>query len=82
LVKIKLRRDVPQIFKKKRKRIKIYYKGIQKLCPNCFGPHPKQACHSNKVDWRGYVEKIMESKRDLRVDLFENWINCVHKPLF
>ena len=81
-VKIKLRRDVPQILPIMGRRIRVYYKGIQKLCPNCFGPHPKHACHSSKVDWRSYVEKFMESNGDIPVDLFGNWVNSVDRPLF
>ena len=44
-VRIKLARDVPQLLPILGKRIKIYYPGIQRLCPNCFGPHPKSKCH-------------------------------------
>jgi hypothetical protein len=58
------------------------YKCIQKLCPNCIGPHPKHECHSNKVDWRDYLKQFMKSNGDIPVDLFGNWINSVDKPLF
>jgi hypothetical protein len=40
-VKIQLMRNIPQLHSIMGKRVKIYFPGIQKLCPNCYGPHPK-----------------------------------------
>ena len=41
-VKIKLTKDLPQIGPIMGKRVKFFYRGIQKLCTNCFGHHNKQ----------------------------------------
>jgi hypothetical protein len=47
-VKVKLSRDLPHLAPIMGKRVNFHYKRIQKLCPNCFGPHPKKNCHSKK----------------------------------
>ena len=54
-VRIKLAKDVPQLLPILGKRIKIHYPGIQRQCPNCFGPHPKSNCHSKKITWTDYI---------------------------
>jgi hypothetical protein len=47
-VKVRLNRDLPQLAPIMGKRVKFYYKGIQKLCPKCFGSHHIKNCHSKK----------------------------------
>ncbi len=51
MVKIRLSKDIPQLLPILGKRIKIYFPGIQRLCSNCFGQHPKSACKSKRVVW-------------------------------
>jgi hypothetical protein len=72
-VTIKLRRDIPQFLPIMGRRIKIHYRGVQKLCPNCFGPHPKQACHSTKKLWKEYVNEFKDSNTNIPADLFGKW---------
>ena len=64
-VKIKLNKDIPQLLPIMGKRIKIHYKGIQRLCPNCFGPHPKQVCCSPKVQWLYYASKFKSTYKNI-----------------
>ena len=80
-VKIKLQSDIPQILPIMGRRIRVHYRGIQKLCPNCFGPHPKAVCKSFKVAWREYIETFMKSHARIPADLFGNWINTVDKTM-
>ena len=42
------------------RRIKIYHKGIIKLCKNCFGKHQKSECKmKEKVEWLNYVKNFV-----------------------
>ena len=72
-VKIKLNKDIPQLLPIMGKRIKIHYKGIQRLCPNCFGPHPKQVCRSPKVQWLDYASKFKSTYKNIPDHLFARW---------
>jgi hypothetical protein len=68
-VKIILTKDIPQLLPVKGKRVKLYYKGIQTLCPNCFGPHLKQMCQSERIKWLDDLTKIKKSHNKLQVEL-------------
>ena len=48
-VLMKLERDIPELLPMYGRRIKIYHRGIQKFCKNCFGKHPTPNCGSQKV---------------------------------
>ena len=74
-VKVKLRRKIPQLLPMLGKRIKIYYPGIQKLCTNCFGNHPRKVCRSDKLPWPEYVQKFIASNREVPAQLFGKWAN-------
>ena len=52
--KVKLERDIPNLLPMSGKRIKIFYKGVQRLCPVCFDKHSKNVCKSDKVPWIRY----------------------------
>ena len=72
-VKVKLARPIPQLLPILGRRIKIYYPGIQKLCTNCFGNHPKRVCHSRKVLWPDYVKSFMIKNPEMPARLFGKW---------
>jgi hypothetical protein len=45
VVKVKLNHNIiPQLLSVDERRVKIYYRGIQKLCTKCFGGHLSQNC--------------------------------------
>jgi hypothetical protein len=69
-VKVKLTRDLPQWAPLVGRRVKFFYKGIQKLCPICFGPNSKKKCQSQKVQWIEYVEAFIEREKDITADCF------------
>lgn len=46
-VKMKLLTAIPQLLPMWEKRIRIYYREIQKLCSRCFGNHPRRM----EIDW-------------------------------
>ena len=76
-VTIKLDKKIPQLLPIMGKRVKVYYPGIQKLCPNCFGPHPKHVCQSKKVQWRTYVSNFISSNPGIPGTLFGKWMDIV-----
>ena len=39
LIKMRLTRNIPQMVPLDGRRIKFYYRNIQKQCTKCFGPH-------------------------------------------
>ena len=69
-VKVKLDRDIPYLLPMCGKRIKIYYRGVQRLCPICFGKHPKKVCQSRKVSWMDYVKRFIEKNKDIPIEFF------------
>jgi hypothetical protein len=44
------------------KRVKFFYKGIQKLCPKCFGSDQIKNCFSQKVQGIAYKENLIASE--------------------
>jgi hypothetical protein len=55
-----LRVKPPQFLPISGKKIKIYYKGIEKRCVKCFGTgHLKKDCTSARKDWMEYVSDLM-----------------------
>ena len=65
-VKIKLAKDIPQLLPIMGRRIKIQYKGVRRMCTNCFGQHPKQACRSQKLHWLDYTANFISANKDIR----------------
>ena len=76
-VMVKLHKELPQLVPLYGKRVKFYYKGIQKLCPNCFGPHHKQVCKSRKEKWIDYVSWFISQNQDIPGGLFGRWTDFV-----
>ncbi len=76
-VQVKLTRDLPQLAPIMGKRVKFFYKGIQKLCPNCFGPHPKKVCNSRKELWIDYVENFIRENANIPEGCYGRWIDVL-----
>jgi hypothetical protein len=74
-IKIKLLNDLPELLLILGKRIKIVYRGIQRLCPNCFGPHAKARCQSRKMTWPEYINKFKAKYLELKKEL----VDCPNK---
>ena len=78
-IKMKLDQDIPQMLPMSGRKIKIYYRGIQKLCTNCFGRHQKRNCHSRKVLWIDYVAQFIEKNPDIPDQYYGKWSEIVKK---
>ena len=78
-IKMKLHTAIPQLLPMWGKRIRIYYRGIQKLCSRCFGNHPRKNCRSNKRRWVEYVLDFMEYYQDIPDELYGKWLKVVNE---
>ncbi len=68
-IKMDLKTKPPQFLPISGKKIKIYYKGIEKRCLKCFGTrHLKKDCTSARKVWMEYVSDLMfETGFDLKM---------------
>ena len=78
-IKMKLHTAIPQLLPMWGKRIRVYYRGIQKLCSRCFGNHPRKNCRSNKRRWVEYVLDFMEYYQDIPDELYGKWLKVVNE---
>ena len=78
-VKMKLHSPIPQLLPMWGKRIRIYYRGVQKLCPRCFGNHPRRNCKSEKRRWVDYVLEFMEHYQDIPNEIYGRWYKVINE---
>jgi len=75
-VKVKLSKPIPQYLPMYGRKIKIYYRGIDKQCTNCYNfGHIKKICVNQKVDWIEYVARFMASNDHIPDALFGKWFD-------
>ena len=77
-IKMRLNRDIPQLLPMWGKRVRIYHRGIQKLCSNCFGSHARRNCRSEKVAWTRYVLNFMEKFPEIPSELYGRWWKVIN----
>jgi len=77
-VQMLIKKPIPQFLPIDGKRIKIYHRGIKRMCENCFGSgHYRATCPRAKVEWMAYVDYfIMES--GFEKEMFGRWIPRVN----
>ena len=76
-VKMKLDREIPQLLPMDGKRVKIFYRGIEKLCTNCFRQHNRAQCKDQKVPWIAYVEDFMKANGNIPKGYYGSWSHKV-----
>ena len=76
-VKMRLYSDLPQFVPIHGKRIRLYYRGIRKLCTNCFGGHLRKNCSSPKVQWVEYVSDFMSKYNHIPEESYGKWSKIV-----
>ena len=77
-IKMRLNRDIPQLLPMWGKRIRVYHRGVQKLCTHCYGPHPRRNCRSEKVPWTQYVLRFMEKNPKIPSELYGRWWKVIN----
>ena len=78
-VKMKLHSPIPQLLPMWGKRIRIYYRGVQKLCPRCFGNHPRKNCRSEKRRWVDYILDFMDHYQEIPKEIYGRWYKVVNE---
>ena len=78
-VKMKLSRDIPQFLPVYGRRIRFYYRGISKLCTQCFDKHNRRSCPNQKVPWINYVRDFMFNNEEIHEQLYGKWWDVVDK---
>ena len=75
--KMALDKPIPQLLPMGGKRIKVYYRGISKLCGKCFRQgHKRELCQRNKRDWMDYVDEFMLN-HNFDEDMYGSWIKRI-----
>jgi len=75
--KMALNKPIPHLLPMDGKRIKIYYRGISKLCGNCFRQgHKRETCQRIKRDWLDYLDEFMLN-HDFDDDMYGSWIKRI-----
>ena len=77
-IKMRLRTSIPQLLPMWGKRVRIYHRGVEKLCSNCFGTHPRRNCRSEKVAWTRYVLNFMEKHPDIPSEHYGRWWKVIN----
>ena len=72
-IKMKLHTSIPQLLPMWGKRIRIYHRGIQKLCTNCYGNHARRNCKSKKLRWVDYVLSFMDNHPEIPPEFYGRW---------
>ena len=78
-VKMKLHKDIPQFLPMYGRRIRLYYKGISKLCTQCFGRHNRRSCANQKVPWINYIRDYMLKNEGVDEKLYGKWWEIIDK---
>ena len=78
-VKMRLVKDIPQFLPMYGRRIRIYYKGINKICTQCFGSHNRRQCQNGKTPWIVYVRDYMTGNKDVGEMMYGKWWNIIDK---
>ncbi len=76
-VRMRLSRNIPQLLPVDGRRIKIYYRNINKLCTSCFGQHGRRDCKEEKVKWIDYVDKFIAANPEINPALYGKWVNII-----
>ena len=76
-LKMKLERDIPQFLPMHGRKIRVYFKNMNKLCSNCYGHHTRRQCTNEKVPWIVYVRDFMKANPDITENFYGKWWDVV-----
>jgi hypothetical protein len=76
-VKMHLHRKIPQFLPMGGKKIRIYHRGIDKLCLNCYrAGHNRLQCPNDRLDWLSYIDRGMQ-RANLDISYYGGWVERV-----
>ena len=77
--RMRISKSIPQFLPMLGRKIRVYYRGITKLCINCYKPgHIRKDCTNQTVGWIAYVESFMQ-ENTLDDSFYGNWKKIVEK---
>ena len=79
VVKMKLKKQIPQYLPIYGRKLRIYYPGIDRACSNCYGMHSRQKCRNDKVQWISYVRDFMSRNRSIDPAWYGKWWSIVER---
>ena len=81
-LKVKMRIDehIPQYLPINGRKVKVHYRGIPKMCTNCYQDgHIKFECPNEQVTWIEYVATFIESNPDIPEQLYGRWLDIARR---
>jgi hypothetical protein len=79
-VKMRITDHIPQFIPMNGRKVKIYYRGMEKMCINCYRPgHMKVDCEEDQVVWLEYVERFIASNTGIDPSLYGRYVNIVKR---
>jgi hypothetical protein len=78
-VKMRLKKEIPQLIPMLGKRVSIYYPGIRRLCSKCFEEHSGKFCKKTKVKWIDYVINFIETNKHVLEEAYGRWLEIIEK---
>ena len=80
--KMILYKNMPQYLPMFGRKIRIYYKGIERTCTNCYGNgHIRRGCPNKKRQWISYVMDFMNLNPEIPIDIYGRWAKVVAEEL-
>ena len=68
--RMKIAKKIPQFLPMLGRNIKVYYRGIVKVCINCYQPgHIQKDCQNPTVGWITYMEKFMQENEQMNLSM-------------
>jgi hypothetical protein len=59
------------------RRMRLYYKGIEKKCGKCFGKHKNNECDQERVPWINYVNDFVKDYPEVPEEFYGRWIKIL-----
>jgi hypothetical protein len=80
-VKMKISSEIPQYLPMYGHKAKIHYRGIHKVCTNCYQKgHYRKECSNQKVEWLTYVAGFINDNEHIPDEMFGRWYKlCLSK---
>ena len=80
--KMQINNEIPQYLPMYGQKVRLYYRGIQKTCTNCYcNGHIRKDCQNKKRQWISYVMDFMEQYPNIPIDYYGRWAKVVADEL-
>ena len=76
-VKMRLKEFPPQHVPMCGRRMRLYYKGIEKKCGKCFGKHKNNECDQERIPWINYVQDFIKDYPEIPEESYGRWIKIL-----